>query len=89
MPLPLHTRFSTLLVGLSVAAAVGVSGCSTRADLSTMLDQGRGSVPISSEMLLLMQKKKMTASEPVLVRIFKLESELEVWNVTCRATLPF
>jgi murein L,D-transpeptidase YafK len=54
-----------------------------------MLDQGRGSVPISSEMLLLMQKKKMTASEPVLVRIFKLESELEVWNVTCRATLPF
>lgn len=60
---------------LAIAAlAVGMAGCVT-----TDGDR-RHFVPIPSALLAQMSDKGMSAGDPILVRIFKKESELEVWK---------
>nr|WP_046637001.1 murein L,D-transpeptidase family protein [Neorhizobium galegae] len=54
-----------------------LSGCV--ADMA--LDVSRAPPQVSSKMLAEMSKKGMKAESPVLVRIFKQESELEVWKL--------
>ncbi|WP_067335232.1 L,D-transpeptidase family protein [Stappia indica] len=53
-----------------------LSGCAT----NEYADDGRGSKPIPSKLLSMMSEKSMSPSAPVVVRIFKQESELEVWK---------
>jgi murein L,D-transpeptidase YafK len=66
-------------VALPIALGVVLSGC-VAADMA--LDGvSRPPPPIPSKMLAEMSKKGMKASSPVLVRIFKQESELEVWKM--------
>lgn len=62
-------------VGLAaIAGIIALSGCSTT-DLSQ-----RHLVPIPSALLSEMSSKAMSPSDPIMVRIFKKESELEVWK---------
>lgn len=63
------------LISLLVLTVV-FSGC-----VSTTLDvPSRGEIAISADLLAEMRAKDMKASDPILIRIFKRESELEVWK---------
>lgn len=64
---------SIAVFGLSLA----LSGCVQM----TLDDLGEPSAEISAKLLSEMHKKGMSPESPVLVRIFKMESELEVWKV--------
>ena len=52
-----------------------LSGC-----VSVMDEVSHGVQPISSKLATTMAAKKMRTSDPILIRIFKQESELEVWK---------
>lgn len=59
--------------------AVTLAGCVST--VSTVLEVDNKSVqPISAKLVSEMAKKGMTPQDPILVRIFKDESELEVWK---------
>lgn len=62
------------LAATLVAAALLLAGCVTTETDNKHLQ------PIPSQLLSEMSAKGMNASDPVLVRIFKKESELEVWK---------
>ena len=59
--------------------AVSLSGCVSDMGLD---DLSSRAPELSSKMLAEMSKKGMAAESPVLIRIFKQESELEVWKQT-------
>lgn len=63
------------VVGILMAGLV-LSGCVT----STLELDGRGNVPIPQKTIAQMRDMGMRPTDPVLVRIFKQESELEVWK---------
>jgi murein L,D-transpeptidase YafK len=67
----------TLLAATALAAAVALAGCDTD---GTGLPSGRALAPLSDKMLALIDQKNMTKESPILVRLFKEESELEVWK---------
>ncbi|WP_029710190.1 hypothetical protein [Rhizobium favelukesii] len=62
-------------VALAVVAMV-LSGC-----VQSLNDLGMASHDIPSKLVASMRAKGMKPESPVLVRIFKMESELEVWKV--------
>lgn len=64
-------RLATL--GLIASAAAFAAGCS-QTDIPPHLR------PLSKETMMLLGKKGIEASSPIFVRIFKEESELEVWK---------
>ena len=64
------------LYGAVLAAGLFASGCVSTLDLG----DDRGNVAIPASMLAEMKTKEMKQSDPVLVRIFKKESELELWK---------
>lgn len=61
-------------VGAVVLAAVALSGCSNAPQIAPA-DQ-----PLTKQTMMLLGKKGMSAQAPIFVRIFKEESELEVWK---------
>jgi murein L,D-transpeptidase YafK len=64
-----------LLVALTIcAAAVALAGCQT--DIST----SRALQPLSPQMLALLEQKHMPVDSPILIRLFKEESQVEVWK---------
>jgi murein L,D-transpeptidase YafK len=63
---------------LAVAAAVALAGCNSE---STLGVNGRHMQPLSERMLADLESRGMAKESPILVRIFKEESELEVWKV--------
>ena len=64
-----------LLVALAVcAAAIALAGCQTDTPLARALQ------PLSPQMLALLQQKHMPIDSPILIRLFKEESEVEVWK---------
>jgi murein L,D-transpeptidase YafK len=65
-----------LLAPAAVAAGIALAGCNAD-DIPTT---GRSLAPLSDKMLAEMQEKHMDKNSPILVRIFKEESELEVWK---------
>src|SRR5579864_1520758 len=67
----------SLLAATALAAAVALAGCDTD---SVGLPSGRALAPLSDKMLTLISEKNMTKESPILVRLFKEESELEVWK---------
>jgi murein L,D-transpeptidase YafK len=67
-----------LLASAAIAAALALAGCNT--DSSTSAVNGRHMQPLSDRMLAKIESKNMAKESPILVRIFKEESELEVWK---------
>jgi murein L,D-transpeptidase YafK len=67
-----------LLASAAIAAALALAGCNT--DSSTSGVNGRHMQPLSDRMLAEIESKNMAKESPILVRIFKEESELEVWK---------
>ncbi len=64
--------WSLALAGLGIVASL--AGCSSAPELA------KAERPLSNENLMLLGKKGINASAPMFVRIFKVESELEVWK---------
>ena len=60
-----------------IAAAAALAGCET--DVANVAS-ARALRPLSAEMVAEIEKKNMPKESPILVRIFKEESELEVWK---------
>jgi murein L,D-transpeptidase YafK len=66
-----------LLASAAIAAAIALAGCDTD---GTPALNGRHMQPISDRMLADFESKNMAKESAILVRIFKEESELEVWK---------
>jgi len=60
-----------------IAAAAALAGCET--DVANVAS-ARALRPLSAQMVAEIEKKNMPKESPILVRIFKEESELEVWK---------
>jgi len=69
----MNTRLAGIAVGLTLAA-IG-AGCSGAPEL---LPAAR---PLSKEAMMLLGRKGMKAEAPIFIRIFKEESELEIWKL--------
>ncbi|MEZ5785994.1 MAG: murein L,D-transpeptidase family protein [Xanthobacteraceae bacterium] len=67
----------TLTASAAIAVAVALAGCQTN-DLAQI--PGRAMQPLPRETVALIEKKGMAVESPILVRIYKEESELEVWK---------
>ncbi|MFG1215226.1 murein L,D-transpeptidase family protein [Xanthobacter flavus] len=66
------------MAGLAACAALALAGCNaTDSEVARKANK-----PLTPEMVSLLAKKDMAPSTPILVRIYKQESELEVWKVT-------
>jgi len=68
----------TLLASAAVAAAIALAGCDT--DSTPTALSGRHMQPLSDKILADLGAKNMEKESAILVRIFKEESELEVWK---------
>lgn len=66
-----------LMASAALSAAVMLSGCKTE---GVFPSSARANAPIPPALLAEMEKKNMDKNSPLLVRIFKQESELEVWK---------
>jgi murein L,D-transpeptidase YafK len=67
-----------LLALAAIAVAIPLAGCNT--DSLTTVSSERALRPLSPEMMRELEKKNMPKESPILVRLFKEESELEVWK---------
>jgi murein L,D-transpeptidase YafK len=67
-----------LLAPAALAAALALAGCYT--DDGSYQIPSRAMKELSPEMISLLQAKNMPKDSPILVRLFKEESELEVWK---------
>jgi murein L,D-transpeptidase YafK len=67
-----------LLASAALAAALALAGCET--DGVSPATSAKAMQPISQKTLNEMAQKNMTKQSPMLVRLFKQESELEVWK---------
>jgi murein L,D-transpeptidase YafK len=67
-----------LLASAALAAAVALAGCDTDGAPPSL--SGRHMQPISDQMLAEIERKNMSKESAILLRIFKEESELEVWK---------
>ncbi|HEX5507511.1 MAG TPA: murein L,D-transpeptidase family protein [Pseudolabrys sp.] len=65
-----------LLASVAVAAAVVLAGCNA----DSIAPGGRAQAPLSDKMLAELEAKHMDKDSPILIRLFKEESELEVWK---------
>ncbi len=67
----------SLLASAAILAAVALAGCDTDTIGTPTL---RSLQPLSPQMISAIEQKHMSKESPILVRIFKEESELEVWK---------
>jgi murein L,D-transpeptidase YafK len=67
-----------LLASAAIAAAIALTGCNTEDTPAAV--NGRHMQPLSERMIADIEEKNMAKESPILVRIFKQESELEVWK---------
>ncbi len=65
-----------LLASAAVAAAIALAGCNA----DNIVPSGRAQAPLSDRMVAELEAKQMDKDSPILVRIFKEESEMEVWK---------
>ena len=65
-----------LLVSAAVAAALALAGC----DPEDVTPTGRSLAPLSDKMVSDIAAKQMDKGSPILARLFKEESELEIWK---------
>src|SRR5262245_33208810 len=71
-------RVRTLLASAAVIAAVALGGCQVDGNLPA--HNIKAMAPLSPRILSEMDQKGMDKESPILVRIFKEESELEIWK---------
>jgi murein L,D-transpeptidase YafK len=62
----------------AIAAAVALAACNSEGPVAV---NGRHMQPLSDRMVADLESRNMAKESPILVRIFKEESELEVWKV--------
>jgi murein L,D-transpeptidase YafK len=67
----------SLLASAAVAAAVLLGGCDPEGGVVPTL---RSLQPLSPQMIAEIERRNMSKESPVLIRIFKEESELEIWK---------
>ncbi|MGE3989578.1 L,D-transpeptidase family protein [Pseudorhodoplanes sp.] len=67
----------TFLISAALAGAVVLSGCKSDA---TFPYSSKANAPIPPRLLAEIGDKNMDVTSPILVRVFKTESELEVWK---------
>ena len=67
----------TLLASAALVAAVGLSGCNTDSVLPMSEKAAR---PLPPKLVADIESKNMDKEAPILVRLYKEESELEVWK---------
>jgi murein L,D-transpeptidase YafK len=72
-----HPSLRALLASAAIAAAITLAGC--YADRMPSVNE-RHTQPLSDKMLAEIENKNMVAQSAMLIRIFKEESELEVWK---------
>ncbi|MFL5044500.1 MAG: murein L,D-transpeptidase family protein, partial [Xanthobacteraceae bacterium] len=65
----------TLAASAAIAGSIALTGCQTDG-----IDIAKAMRPLSPQMLALFEKKGMSKESPILARIFKDESELEIWK---------
>jgi len=65
-----------LLASAAIAAAIALAGC----DGESISPTGRAKAPLSDKMLAEIAAKNMDKESPILGRIFKEESEMEIWK---------
>jgi murein L,D-transpeptidase YafK len=65
------------MLSAALAGAVALSGCKTEGTLPLA---GKAQAPIPPKLLAEIADKNMDVGSPILVRVFKTESELEVWK---------
>src|SRR5262245_27526490 len=65
-----------LLASAAIAAGMTLVGCGG----GTPVTSGRHMQPLSERMLATLKSKNMEKDSPILMRVFKEESELEVWK---------
>ncbi len=70
--------FSALLASAAISAALVLGGC----DTDSVAPAGRANAPISDKMTAELESKQMDKGSPILMRIFKEESEAEIWKQT-------
>jgi murein L,D-transpeptidase YafK len=68
----------SLFASAAILAAVALGGCDPESGIPT--PTLRSLQPLSPQMLAEIEKRNMGKESPILVRIFKEESELEVWK---------
>jgi murein L,D-transpeptidase YafK len=76
--LTLSRSVRALLASAAIAVAIPLAGCNT--DSLTTVSTERALSPLSAEMTRELEKKNMPKESPILVRLFKEESEFEVWK---------
>jgi len=67
----------TLMASAAIVGALALAGCNTD---SVSVTSERALRPLSREIMDELDKKSMPKDSPILVRLFKEESELEVWK---------
>jgi murein L,D-transpeptidase YafK len=65
-----------LLASAAIAAAIALAGCNA----DSIAPTERAQAPLSDKMLAELEAKHMDKDSPILIRLFKEESELEVWK---------
>ena len=70
-------RARSLLASAAIVAAIALAGCQIDGTLPT---NSKAMAPLSARILSEMAQKNMDKESPILVRIFKQESELEIWK---------
>jgi murein L,D-transpeptidase YafK len=66
------------MVSAALLGAVALTGC--KSDVNLPYAAGKANAPIPPKLLAEISDKNMEVSSPILVRVFKTESELEVWK---------
>jgi murein L,D-transpeptidase YafK len=65
------------MVSAAIAATIALPGCQVDGTLPT---NTKAMAPLSAKILAEMDQKNMDKEAPILIRVFKQESELEVWK---------
>jgi murein L,D-transpeptidase YafK len=73
----LRTRSVRLLLGCAALAAAGLTG---GCNMEGIQISEKHLQPIPAETVALMERRGMTKEAPILIRVFKEESELELWK---------
>src|SRR5271168_2485853 len=68
----------SLLASAAITAALALAGCDTDGVLAP--PSGRALAPLSEKMLADIDAKNMSKESPILVRLYKEESEFEIWK---------
>jgi murein L,D-transpeptidase YafK len=76
--LALSRYVRALLASVAVVASTALAGCNL--EVLSSSDPNRALKPLSEKMISLIEQKDMDKDSPLLVRLFKQESEFEVWK---------